>query len=49
MNNNLPLPMLVDRLIPHRPPFCLLTRLLSFEDPVGVVESIITSDNILLN
>ena len=49
MNNDLSLPIPADKLIPHRPPFCLVDRLISFEDTIGVVESVITLDNILLN
>ena len=49
MSNDLSLPMPADKLIPHRPPLCLVSRLLWFEDPVGVVESVILPDNIMLN
>ena len=49
MSYDLSLPMPADKLIPHRPPLCLVSRLLEFKDPTGVVESIIMPDNIMLN
>jgi 3-hydroxyacyl-[acyl-carrier-protein] dehydratase len=49
MDNNLSLPMPAGRLIPHRPPLCLVDRLLEFSGQTGVVESIIGPDNIFLD
>jgi len=49
MDNNLSLPMPTGRLVPHRPPLCLVDRLLEFRGQTGVVESIIRPDNIFLN
>jgi 3-hydroxyacyl-[acyl-carrier-protein] dehydratase len=49
MDNNLSLPMPADRLVPHRPPLCLIDRLLEFSGQTGVVESVIGSGNIFLN
>ena len=49
MKIDLSLPMPVEKLIPHQPPLCLVTRLLDFKEQSGVVESIIEPDNILLN
>ena len=49
MDLNLFLPMPADRLVPHRPPLCLVDRLLEFSGQTGVVESIIRPDNIFLN
>ena len=49
MSHDLSLPIPADKLIPHRPPLCLVARLLEFKDPTGVVESIILPDNIMLN
>jgi len=49
MDLNLFLPMPADRLVPHRPPLCLIDRLLEFNGQTGVVESVIGSGNIFLN
>jgi len=49
MKNTSTLPMPVDGLIPHRPPICLVTRLLASTGQSGVVEARITPDNILLD
>ena len=49
MKIDLSLPMPANRLIPQRSPFCLVSRLLDIKGQSGVVESIIASDNILLN
>ena len=49
MSHDLSLPIPTDKLIPHRPPPCLVARLLEFKDPTRIVESVIMSDNIMLN
>ena len=49
MKIDLSLPMPVEMLIPHRPPLRLITRLLEFKNQSGVVESVVSADNILLN
>lgn len=41
--------MSVETLIPHRPPMCLVTRLLAYQNQTGVVEAIITPDSPLVN
>jgi len=48
MQSDLSLPMAADLLVPHRPPLCLVGRLLEFSGQTGVVESIIGPDNIFL-
>jgi len=49
MKVDLSLPISAEILIPHNPPFCLITRLLEFENLSGMVESIVSADNLLLN
>jgi len=40
--------MAAEMLVPHRPPLCLVSRLLEFSGQTGVVESVIGPDNIFL-
>jgi len=40
--------MQAEMLVPHRPPLCLIARLLEFDGQKGVVEAIIGQDNIFL-
>ena len=49
MNPDILLPMPADRLVPHRPPLCLVNRLLEFSGQTGIVESFIEPENIFLN
>jgi 3-hydroxyacyl-[acyl-carrier-protein] dehydratase len=49
MGNDLTLPFPTERLVPHRPPLCLVKRLLEFSGQTGVVEAVIEPDNIFLN
>jgi 3-hydroxyacyl-[acyl-carrier-protein] dehydratase len=49
MNPELLLPMPADRLVPHRPPLCLIKRLVEFSGQTGIVESIIEPDNLFLD
>jgi 3-hydroxyacyl-[acyl-carrier-protein] dehydratase len=49
MDNKLSLPMPSHMLVPHRPPLCLVDRLVEFSGQTGVVESIIRPDNIFLD
>ncbi len=49
MNNDILLPMPAEKLIPHRPPLCLINRLMEFSGQKGIVESVIESDNIFLS
>jgi 3-hydroxyacyl-[acyl-carrier-protein] dehydratase len=43
------LPMPAEKLVPHRPPLCLIRDLVEFSGQTGIVEAIIESDNIFLN
>lgn len=49
MNPDLLLPMPAEKLVPHRPPLCLIRRLLEFSGQKGIVESVIEPDNIFLD
>jgi len=49
MNLDISLPMSAERLVPHRPPLCLVDRLLEFSGNTGIVEAVIGPDNIFLN
>jgi len=48
MNNDISLPLSAETLVPHRPPLCLVSRLLEFSGQTGIVESVIGQDNIFL-
>lgn len=48
MDIGLALPMPAEKLVPHRPPLCLIARLLECDGHTGVVEAIIAEDNIFL-
>ena len=48
MHAKLSLPMDAEMLVPHRPPLCLVKRLLEFSGQTGIVESVIGPDNIFL-
>jgi 3-hydroxyacyl-[acyl-carrier-protein] dehydratase len=48
MLNELSLPVSAEVLVPHRPPLCLVARLLEFSGQTGIVESVIGPDNIFL-
>lgn len=48
MNTDIKLPVYAGLLVPHRPPFLLVDRLLEFTGQAGVVESIIAPDNLFL-
>ena len=48
MNRSLNFPIAAEQLIPHRPPMCLIDRLLSFDGLQGVVESTLLPDSICL-
>jgi 3-hydroxyacyl-[acyl-carrier-protein] dehydratase len=41
--------MSADLLVPHRPPLCLVKRLMEFSGQTGIVESIIEPDNLFLD
>jgi 3-hydroxyacyl-[acyl-carrier-protein] dehydratase len=43
------LPACAGLLVPHRPPLLLVDRLLEFSGQTGVVESVISSDNLFLS
>ncbi len=49
MDTNLKLPMPAEWLVPHRPPFLLVDRLLEFTGQTGVVESVPAPDNLFLD
>lgn len=49
MTTDLSLPMPAEMLVPHKAPFCLITRLLEFGDQGGTVETLLSGDNILLD
>jgi 3-hydroxyacyl-[acyl-carrier-protein] dehydratase len=40
--------MQVDRLVPHRPPLCLVNELLEFSGQTGLVGAIVGADNLFL-
>lgn len=48
MDSNLLLPMSAGRLVPHRPPLCLVKDLLEFSGQTGIVNAVIEPDNIFL-
>ncbi len=48
MEINTSLPMPAGELVPHRPPFLFVDTLLEFSGDVGVVESVITPENLFL-
>lgn len=43
------LPMSAGLLVPHRPPFLLVDRLLDYTGQTGIVESVISPDNFFLS
>jgi len=47
-NENTTLPLDVELLVPHRRPVRIIDRLVEFRDKSGVVESLITSENLLI-
>ena len=49
MDTDIKLPMPAERLVPHRPPFLLVDRLLDFTGQTGVVESVLTPDNLFID
>jgi predicted hotdog family 3-hydroxylacyl-ACP dehydratase len=49
MVTNIILPAHAGLLVPHRPPFLLIDRLLEFTGQTGVVESVISPDNLFLS
>ncbi len=49
MDMNLKLPIPAESLVPHRPPFLLVDRLLEFTGQIGVVESVPAPDNLFLD
>jgi predicted hotdog family 3-hydroxylacyl-ACP dehydratase len=49
MVTDIKLPAYAGSLVPHRPPFLLIDRLLEFTGQAGVVESVITPDNLFLS
>lgn len=49
MTTDLSLPVPAEMLLPHKAPFCLITSLVEFNDQAGVVETVLSVDNILLN
>jgi 3-hydroxymyristoyl/3-hydroxydecanoyl-(acyl carrier protein) dehydratase len=49
MNVDITLPMSAESLVPHRPPFLLVDRILEFSGQKGVLECVVRPDNIFLN
>jgi len=45
---DLPLPMPVEMLLPHRKPMCLVDRLVEFRDASGVVEALVDPESPLI-
>ena len=48
MTKNLPLPVPVEMLLPHRKPMCLVDRLVEFTDGSGVVEAVVGPEGPLI-
>jgi predicted hotdog family 3-hydroxylacyl-ACP dehydratase len=49
MVTDIKLPAYAGLLVPHRPPFLLVDRLLEFAGQTGVVESVIAPDNLFIS
>ena len=48
MTKDLPLPVPVEMLLPHRKPMCLVDRLVEFRDASGVVEALVGQESPLV-
>ncbi len=49
IDTGLKLPMSAESLVPHSPPFLFVNQLLEFSGQVGVVESVLSPDNLFLD